>query len=148
MGADQIIKLLPRNTIAAIMQVEGPLLRRFANNTLGLSVIRNVTHGGLGRLSIGIAQRTGMLRGVKPIKLAMALLRHYFAPYLEEESVTDDEAKFFLKTCPYGWSEGDGELCDAVMQLERELATGIGATLVIEDTIPRGAAKCRFVLRG
>ena len=46
------------------------------------------------------------------------------------------------------WRDGeDAKLCDAVMQLERELAKGLGATLVIEETIPEGAPRCRFSLR-
>ena len=148
MRADDIIRLLPKRTISAIMQIEGPLLRRVANHSLGLSLIRNVTHGGLGRLAIGVARKTRLLEGLNPIKLSMWLLRHYFEPYLEEESVTDDEAVFYLKTCPYGWRDGeDAKLCDAVMQLERELAKGLGATLVIEETIPEGAPRCRFSLR-
>ena len=148
MRTDDIIRLLPRSTISAIMQIEGPLLRRVANHSLGLFLIRKVTHGGLGRLAIGAANRTRLLEGLNPIRLSMGLLRHYFDPYLEEETVTEEEAVFYLKTCPYGWRDGkDAKLCDAVMQLERELAKGIGATLVIEETIPEGAPRCRFTLR-
>ena len=48
-------------------------------------------------------------------------------PYLAEEVVSDDEAVFYLCACPYGWrTEKDVPLCDAVMQLERELTRGVG----------------------
>lgn len=145
--AENIFSLFPPETISGILAVEGPILRRLADHRAGYWAIRRFTHGGLGRLGIRLARVTGLLDGRRPVELSLSLLRYFFAPYLEEERVEPQEAVFYLNRCPYGWRSGeDAALCDAVMELERQLATGIGATLIIEETIPRGAPKCRFRL--
>ena len=139
---------VPRGTLTGIMALEGPLLRRLADHPPGRFLVRHVTHGGLGRVAIRAARAAGLLRGRNPIDLALFVLRHFFADLLEEERVTGEDAAFFLVRCPYGWrTPADAPLCDAVMQLERELVAGMGASLVIEETIPAGAPKCRFTLR-
>ncbi len=145
---ERLFPLLPSDSIAGLMSLQGPALRRWANNRPGRYLIRNLTHGGLGRLSVKLGRSAGLLQRRRPVELAMAILRYYFAPYLEETEIGDDEAVFYLKRCPYGWRSGeDIPLCDAVMQLEREMVAGIGGHLIIEETIPSGAAKCRFRLK-
>ena len=145
---EDLCSLLPKQTLAGLMALEGPVLRKWADNGPGRFLLRHVTHGGLGRLSVGIARATGLLNGRRPVELSLSVLRYYFAPFLEEVHVTEEEAVFFLTRCPYGWCDGkDARLCDAVMQLERELVAGLGGELVIQETIPQGAPKCRFTLR-
>ena len=145
---EDLCSLLPRGTISGLMALEGPLLRRFANHTLGRFFIRRVSHGGLGRLGAGLARTARLLEGRSPVELALFVLWYFFEPFMEEVRVSDEEAVFFLNRCPYGWRTGeDAPLCDAVMQLERELVAGMGGTLIIEETIPEGAPKCRFTLR-
>ncbi len=139
---------VPRGTLTRIMALEGPLLRRLADHRPGRFLVRHVTHGGLGRVAIRTARAAGLLEGRNPIEVALFVLRHFFADFLEEERVTGEEAAFFLVRCPYGWrTPADAPLCDAVMHLERELVAGMGALLVIEETIPTGARRCRFTLR-
>ncbi len=145
---EYICTRFPRGTLSGIMAMEGPFLRRVANHRVGRLVVRHLTHGGLGRVAIRAARLTGLLEGRNPIELALFVLRYFFAGFLEEETVTDQEAVFYLSRCPYGWrTASDAPLCDAVMQLERELVAGMGASLTIEETIPGGAPKCRFTLR-
>lgn len=145
---EDLCSLLPRGTIAELMALEGPVLRKCADHGPGRFLIRNFTHGGVGRLSVGIARKTGLLKGRRPVELALSVLRYFFEPFLEEVLVTEEAAVFFLNQCPYGWRvRGDERLCNAVMQLERELVSGIGGELVIEETIPQGATKCRFTIR-
>ena len=139
---------LPRGTIAGIMAFEGPVLRRLANHRIGYFMVRHFTHGGLGRIAVLLARLAHLLEGRNPIDVSIFILRHFFEAFLEEARMTDEEAVFFLTRCPYGLrTQKDIQLCDAVMQLERELVTGIGASLIIEETIPKGAHKCRFTIR-
>jgi len=144
---EDLCALLPRGTISGIMNIEGPALRRWADNGPGRFVVKHVSHGGLGRAGIGLARIAGLLQGRQPVELSLSVLRYFFESYLEEIRETPEEAVFMLNRCPYGWKgEADMLLCDAVMQLERELVSGLGGVLVIEETIPRGAQKCRFRL--
>jgi hypothetical protein len=145
---EDLCTTLPRGTIAGLMAIEGPVLKRLANHRIGYFMIRNFTHGGLARMGVRFARLAHLLQGCDPVELSLFVLRYFFEPFLEEVTVTDEEAVFFLTRCPYGWSTGDHVLlCDAVMQLERELVAGIGASLLIHETIPEGAPKCRFTLR-
>ena len=146
---EEICSLWPKRTISTLMALEGPVLRRVADNRPGLFLVRRVSHGGLGRSSIRLARAAGLLEGRSPVELSMSVLRYFFEPFLEEVRVSESVALFFLTRCPYGWREGgDARLCDAVMELERELVAGLGGTLIIEETIPEGASKCRFLLKG
>lgn len=146
-GIEDIYRRFPRGTLDRIMKIEGPVLKAIADNRTGRFIVRKVTHGGLGRVGIQFARMTGLLEGRAPIALAMGMLRYFFEPILEEVSADESKAVFALTSCPYGWSpEGDEAICDAVMDLERELVSGMGATLVIEERIPQGAPKCRFTL--
>jgi len=130
------------------MALEGPLLKRFANHRPGRFFIRRFSHGGLGRIGVRLARAARLLEGRGTVELALFVLWYFFEPFMEELTVTEEEAIFFLNRCPYGWRTGkDAALCDAVMQLERELVAGIGGTLIIEETIPEGAPKCRFKLQ-
>ena len=145
---EDLCALLPRSTISGLMALEGPLLRRLANHGPGRFFVSHVSHGGLGRLGAGLARTARLLEGRSPVELALFVLWYFFEPFMEEVRVSDEEAVFFLNRCPYGWRTGeDAPLCDAVMQLERELVAGMGGTLIIEETIPEGAPKCRFTLR-
>jgi hypothetical protein len=147
MTIEDLCSLLPRNAIARLMALQGPLLRLLADHPPGRLAIRHLTHGGLGRISARLAQAAGLLEGRNPVELAMNVMRYYFEPFLEEEQVDAEQARFFLTSCPYGWRTADDTaLCDAVMQFERELVAGLGGTLIIEETIPGGAPKCRFTV--
>ena len=147
MRLETLAHLLPRCTISTMMVLEGPLLKALANNPPGRLLIRRITHGGLGRLSVAIGRNTGLLRRRRPVELAMSILRRFFEPYLTEVDVREHSAVFFLSRCPYGFCRpAHVPLCDAVMQFERELVAGIGARLVIEQTLPQGFSRCRFTL--
>ncbi len=139
--------LLPRNTIAHLMVLQGPIFRKIADHPPGRFLIRHVTHGGLGRVGILLARKARLLKKRNPIELTMNVLHYYFEPYMEEVEVGEDKAVFHLKSCPYGWqSPDDAPLCDAVMEFERQLADGLGIDFQIQETIPQGAPKCRFLL--
>ena len=130
------------------MIVEGPFLRTIANNPIGQLIARRITHGGLGRLGVTIGRKTGLLTRSRPIELAMFIMRRFFEPYLTEVHEREEDAVFFLSRCPYGFHlPSHVSICDAVMQFERELVSGIGAELVIEQTLPQGFSRCRFRLR-
>lgn len=147
MRVEDVITLLPRRSIAGIMSLEGPVLRRLADHGPGRFLIKHVSHGGLGRAGIRLARVAGLLQGRQPVELSLSVLRYFFESYLEVVRVIPEECVFLLNRCPYGWKEpSDRLLCDAVMQFERELVTGLGGSLVIEETIPQGAPKCRFRL--
>lgn len=144
---EDLCSLLPRSAIVRLMEAEGPALRTAANHKLGHLVLRRVTHGGFGRLGAWAARAAGLIEGRRPVELSLSVLRYFFEPLLEVAKVTEMEASFYLSRCPYGWRDaGDLPLCDAVMELERELVHGIGGRLVIEERIPAGARKCRFAL--
>ncbi len=140
--------MLPRGTIAKVMAFQGPVLKRCADHKMGYWVIRNITHGGVARFTLRAARRIGLLKGLSPIETVVFVMRYFFETHLELRALTDTEVHFCLLRCPYGWKgEGDVNLCDAVMQFERELAKGIGTMLVIEERIPDGAPACRFRVR-
>ena len=146
-SVEYLCSLMPRGIIAGIMAVEGPLLKVLADHRPGRFMIRRFTHGGLGRVCVRIARAGRLIEGRGPVELSMSVLRYFFEPFLEEVKVSEEEAVFYLKRCPYGWcTSEDAPLCDAVMELERELVAGIRGTLIIEETIPQGAPKCRFRL--
>ncbi len=53
-----------------------------------------------------------------------------------------------LPHCPYGFSEVDDvRPCGTAMDMDRTLLRRCGAELTIEETIPRGARRCRMVVR-
>ena len=144
---EDLCALLPRNTIAKVMVLQGPIFRKVADHRPGRYLIRHVTHGGLGRVGVMLARRARLLKRRNPIELAMNVLHYYFEPYMDDVEVNENKAVFHLKSCPYGWqSPEDGPLCDAVMEFERQLAAGLGIEFHIQETIPQGASKCRFLL--
>lgn len=144
---EALCRLLPRGSIARLMALEGPVLRSVVDHTAGHRFLRRVSHGGLGRLSAAVARSAGLLEGRDRLELCLFVLRYYFEPFLEDMEADRTCATFFLNRCPYGWAEPrDRLLCDAVMDFERRLCSGIGVTLHIEETLPQGAPRCRFSL--
>lgn len=145
---ENFYRLLPRGSIYYCMALGGPVLKKIANHGPGHFFIRNVSHGALGRILAGSGRVTGLLKGRNSVGLTISTLRYFFKPVFEVEKVNKDEIIFFLTRCPYGFhTKEDALLCDAVMQFERNLVHGIGGTLIIEETIPKGASKCKFTVK-
>ncbi len=130
------------------MFLEGPILRLVADHRTGHFFLRHFSHGGLGQVLLSVARSLGLLKDRRPVELSLSVMRYFFEPFLEVEKEHREEAVIHLRSCPYGFGgKGDILLCDAVMQLERNLVDGIGGTLFIEETIPEGAPKCRFTIK-
>ena len=59
-----------------------------------------------------------------------------------------DSFEFYVGSCPYGFRRPDQEkACDAAMEMDRVLFKLIGADLIIQETAPRGASKCRMTMK-
>ncbi|MBT4160933.1 MAG: hypothetical protein HOC70_08820 [Gammaproteobacteria bacterium] len=66
----------------------------------------------------------------------------------EFSEVENGEFTLELSYCPYGFtSEGHKRACDTAMDMDRVLLRRCGAELIITDTIPEGASRCRMVVR-
>jgi len=58
-----------------------------------------------------------------------------------------DQFEFFILECPYGFHRLDQQgVCDAAMDMDRVMFRLCGGELRVEDTIPRGATKCRVTM--
>jgi len=56
-----------------------------------------------------------------------------------------DGFEFFVDPCPYGFHREDQQgVCDAAMDLDRVIFRHLGAELIIRESIPGGAPKCRI----
>ncbi len=55
---------------------------------------------------------------------------------------------FQIDACAYGFDRPEQQqVCDACMDFDRVFVKHLGAELVIEHSIPQGAAECRCVVR-
>ena len=53
-----------------------------------------------------------------------------------------------LPWCPYGFCKSDHQQpCDTAMEMDKTLLRRSGAQLIITDTIPKGASRCRMIVR-
>jgi hypothetical protein len=66
-----------------------------------------------------------------------------------EFSDTDGDAFVLeLPYCPYGFNDSKHQRpCDTAMNMDRYMLKRCGASLIITDTIPKGADRCRMVIR-
>jgi len=110
----------------------------------------DVAHRALGR-ALG---RVSELARLAPDKTATAVahqtMEKFFLPILTDQE-TDrldrpgSEYRFSFTACPYALdSDGDAELCHAIMAFEERLVERIGGTLHIERRIAEGAPRCKF----
>ena len=59
-----------------------------------------------------------------------------------------DQFEFFVLECPYGFHRPDQQgVCDAAMDLDRTMFRLCGAELIVKETIPAGAPKCRQIMK-
>ncbi len=66
---------------------------------------------------------------------------------IEITKVEEDRLEFLVPSCPWGFCDVEQRgVCDAAMDLDRELFRLAGAELVIEDAISWGSQVCRISL--
>ncbi len=61
-----------------------------------------------------------------------------------------EDGQFVLELpyCPYGFTGPEhARPCDTAMDMDRILMRRLGAELIIEETIPEGASRCRMIVR-
>jgi hypothetical protein len=62
--------------------------------------------------------------------------------------ISGDEFVLHLPYCPYGFTGSEHQrACDTAMDLDRIMLRRCGAELTITDTIPKGAERCRMLIR-
>jgi len=93
------------------------------------------------------AKRQDSIMGVKEYLLKTGNQMNF--PFeIIPESVGPDSFEFFVDACPYGFKHPDQEkACDAAMEMDRVLFKLIGADLIIQETAPKGAPKCRMKMK-
>jgi len=93
------------------------------------------------------AKRKDSIMGVKEYLLQTGKQMNF--PFeIIPESVGPDSFEFFVGSCPYGFKHPDQErACDAAMEMDRVLFKLIGADLIIKETAPKGAPKCRMLMK-
>lgn len=66
----------------------------------------------------------------------------------EFSETRENEFTLDLPFCPYGFDSPDHErACDTAMHMDHVLLRRCGAELIITETIPKGAARCRMLVR-
>jgi hypothetical protein len=66
----------------------------------------------------------------------------------EFSEIDGDHFTLELPYCPYGFTGPEHERpCDTAMDMDRVMLRRCGAELTIESTIPRGAERCRMLVR-
>ena len=65
-----------------------------------------------------------------------------------EETVGPDSFEFYVNGCPYGFKRPEqATACDAAMEMDRTLFNLLGAELIILESAPEGAQKCRMLMK-
>ncbi|MCU0822838.1 MAG: hypothetical protein MUC95_10285, partial [Spirochaetes bacterium] len=65
-----------------------------------------------------------------------------------KESITPDSFEFYVNECPYGYKkEYQFGVCDAAMDMDREMFRHIGGELIVKEYITKGAPKCRILMK-
>ena len=66
----------------------------------------------------------------------------------EFSEVDGDEFILELPSCPYGFNRTEHQRpCDTAMEMDKTLLRMADAELIITDTIPKGASRCRMIVR-
>jgi predicted ArsR family transcriptional regulator len=66
----------------------------------------------------------------------------------EFSEIDGNEFILELPYCPYGFdAPGEERACDTAMDMDRLLLKRCGAELTISETIPKGARRCRMIVR-
>lgn len=101
--------------------------------------------------SFSLFARLGDVRGDKPIEETRQQIKDAGEKMnfpFEFSEVQGDEFKLELPHCPYGFSSPDHRRpCDTAMDMDRMLFSRCGVELIITDTLPKGADKCRMIVR-
>jgi hypothetical protein len=62
--------------------------------------------------------------------------------------VGSDSFEFYVNGCPYGYKRPDqAKACDAAMEMDRKLFNLLGAELIVLESAPEGAQKCRMLMK-
>jgi predicted ArsR family transcriptional regulator len=68
-------------------------------------------------------------------------------PFVFSE-IEGDQFTLELPHCPYGFTGAEHQrACDTAMDMDRVMLRRCGAELTIAETIPKGAARCRMIVR-
>lgn len=93
------------------------------------------------------ASKQSSIDGVRQNLLDMADMMCFDLEVIDE-SITPDSFEFYVNECPYGYCREDQyEVCDAAMDMDREMFRHIGAELIVQDYITKGAPKCRILMK-
>jgi hypothetical protein len=66
----------------------------------------------------------------------------------EFSEVEQDRFVLELPYCPYGFTDPDQQRpCDTAMDMDRAMLRLCGAELIVEETIPGGASRCKMTVR-
>jgi hypothetical protein len=117
---------------------------------LGEKIVRTYTRG-LGKLifySPGSgARRQKNIDGVRKILVDMCSKMN-FNLELIKESIKPSSFEFYVNECPYNFNRSDQQgVCDAAMDMDREMFRLIGGELIILESTVKGAPKCRILMK-
>ncbi len=116
----------------------GPKLVRYYNRGLGKFIFLAPGSG---------AERQESIEGVKQNLIDMSKMMK-LPIYMSDNDVGPDCFEFFVDPCPYGYHREDQQgVCDAAMDMDRTMFKNIGAELIIKESIPEGAPKCRIWMK-
>ncbi len=66
----------------------------------------------------------------------------------EFSEIEGDEFYLELPYCPYGFTSPDQQKpCDTAMDMDRYMLKHCGAKLTVQETIPKGASRCKMLVR-
>ncbi len=117
---------------------------------IGEKIVRSYNRG-LGKfifLTPGSgANRQESIEGVKQNLIDMSKMMK-LPIHMSDNDVGSDCFEFFVDPCPYGYHREDQQgVCDAAMDMDRAMFEKIGAELIIKETIPCGAKKCKVWMK-
>ena len=117
---------------------------------LGEKMVRSLS-GGFGKLMfytpVAGAKKHTSIEGLEKTLMDITRLTGFNLEVIKDTK-SPDSFEFYVYECPYNYNrEGQSGVCDAVMDMDRELFRKAGGELVIKEYISRGADKCRLLVQ-
>ncbi len=118
--------------------VAGESIARFWNRSMGKMLFHSPGSA---------AKRQKNIQGIKE-NLEEMIKLYGFPIEVIPETVGPDSFEIYVNYCPYGFKEAHQEIpCDAAMDMDRELFRQMGAELTVLESAPKGAEKCRCIIK-
>ncbi len=115
----------------------------------GEKIVRSFS-GGFGKLMyytpVAGAKRQTSIEGIEKTLMDISRLSGFNLEIIEDTK-SPDSFEFYVYECPYNYIREDKSgVCDAVMDMDRELFRKVGGELTIQEYISRGADKCKLLM--